>query len=874
MKRILATAKFIDVPTNISKDFLILTPNSSAAVRLNAPHRSLKGVAVEILNRQGIGVATPLRSLQSLKTAIGKLIPDRDVSSEAARVRPVLATILRDGIDIAAMRKSGLQSAASLAEIAEAYCASLWRDQLVDAESVLWQAGKSITERQKILVYGYFRARGHDIHFIDKLAGDGSIYIVPSGTEPIFASANRSIEWLAEHGWERRDKSAYKDSTITGIAQRFADGKSEQVSDQRVCNAFAYPNLDAEVRATLAAAKRMIVEGTQPDDIALVCRKASDYERTISVVAEEYGVPICSQSETTLAETRLGNYVALILEAVETNLEFIVTARLLSHAYGNGLSDENWAAARRNRASGLKEWKEAGVDLSAFGAEETRTLEGWIGWLLKRIPLALVRERSGANAAELIAYENFCDALDELKAIGGSLEIEFLTFSNAISELLQTFDTVIDPGRGGISFHQPNTMIGGAFDHIFVMGMAEGMLPAATNEAVIDFYEQRQLEKSGVGFDRPVEFPRWEALSFYYVILAALKGITLSYPKTMDIEEKIPSPFFERLGITLVDGRPKSIASRQEELKVFLRRDDLVEDELLTAARHHFQIERRRESSLPYDEYDGVIGIPIKPESRVWSASQLTKIGQCPFKWFAEKVLRFSTNDEADTDLRSNVMGKLYHKTLQLAVERAMRSENFRESALMELEPAFREAEADEAIAVSDLPNWEHRRSEHLTILRKAVESPDFIGEGSRVIATEKGFDVNWNGFPMRGSIDRVDETPEGFIAIDYKTGTYVGKIKGESGELETDIQLPIYSKVALESMFPGRVADGHYFSLRQTKIIKQKAAELESFAKSVKQILQAGALAVDPDGSRKSCKYCDYDSVCRQGQRNARKQS
>jgi ATP-dependent helicase/DNAse subunit B len=268
-----------------------------------------------------------------------------------------------------------------------------------------------------------------------------------------------------------------------------------------------------------------------------------------------------------------------------------------------------------------------------------------------------------------------------------------------------------------------------------------------------------------------------------------------------------------------------------------------------------------------------VIGIPIKPESRIWSASQLTKIGQCAFKWFAEKALRLAPIDQADTDLRSSVMGRLYHKTLQLAVDRAKDAPDFREAVLKELEPAFREAEADDEIAVSELPNWEHRRSEHLTILRKTVESPEFIAESARVVATEKSFDVKCNGFAIRGSIDRVDETPEGFVAIDYKTGAYIGRIKDENGELKTDIQLPIYSKVALESQYPGRVAAGHYYSIRQQKILsKEKTADIVGYVNEVRQRLEAGDLAVDPDIAKKSCKYCEYDPVCRQGQRNARK--
>lgn len=873
MKRILATAKFIDVPKNLSSDLLVLTPNPTAAAHLNIPHQSLRSVAREILNRENIGVASPLRSLHVLRSVAAQIAPDRDPRAEAARLRPILDGVLRYGIDILAMKRSGVRSAQDLAQAVDIYCTELLRQGLVDQESVLWKAIEIIKERQAVLVYGYFRARASDVRFIDKLAGDGSIYIVPSGNESIFTSANRSIEWLVEQGWERKPFNECEALDPTLIAQRFAAGLGKSTVGTE-CSAFAYSNVDAEVRATLAAAKKMIVGGADPSSIAIVCRTATDYEQTISTIASEYGISVSMPSKIALVETKLGNYIRLLFETVESDLEFAVTARLLKHPYGMQLSDESFCLARRRRASGAKAWKCAAVDLEGFKAPSDQFLKDWIKWLVNIIPPKLVRERSAENAAELLSYESFRDALKEMTAFEDGRAMDLAAFSDSVLDVLETFTTPTHPGTGGIPFHQPNTIIGGQFDHVFVLGMVEGMMPATTNQdAVVDFHEQRELEEKGVMFDRPVEFPRWEALSFYYVLLAAKKSITLSYPKAIDIEEKLPSLFFDRLGIVPVNAKPVSISSSREEMKVFLRLGTEESTETFAAARHQFEVERRRESALPYDEYDGVIGIPIRPESRVWSASQLTKIGQCPFKWFSEKVLKLSAVDEADTDLRSSVMGRLYHKTLQLAVERAILAENFRTGVLDELEPAFREAEADEEIAVSELPNWEHRRSEHLITLKKAVESPDFIAEGSRVIATEKSFDANWNGFAMRGTIDRVDETPEGFIAIDYKTGVYVGKVKGTSGELESDIQLPIYSKVALESMFPGQVADGHYFSLKQTKIIKQRSADLDSFAIGVRRILETGDFAVDPDGLRKSCKYCEYDAVCRRGQRNARKQ-
>ncbi|MEP6850505.1 MAG: PD-(D/E)XK nuclease family protein [Acidobacteriota bacterium] len=874
MNRILATFKFIDLSHVPAEGLLVLTPNREAAARLKAPHRSLRSLADAILNREKIAVASPLHCLHALKTVIRKLTPERDAAAEAARIRRILATVLRDGIDIAALKRSGVPSAESLGKIAEAYLLDLSNSGLVDPESALLKAGDFVRERHKVLVYGYFRAREHDIRFIDKIAGEGSVFVVPSGDGSVFTSVNRSIDELLNSGWQIEDRDRDSVSEIEKAAYGFVVGNAkDNVADDTI-SALAYANVDAEVRGTLASAKRMITEGIRPEEIAIVCRKASHYEQTISTIAGEYGVPVSSRSTMRLLETTLGAYISLILESNENAFEFAVTARLLNHKYGPGLSDEIWSTARRRRSSGIDGWKEAGVDLAPIVGPESLSLTEWIDWLARAIPSSLVRERAPEIAGELIAYERFRDALAELKTFDDKQQIDLAVFSKVLAEMLENVETEIEPRNGGIPFHQPNTIIGGAFRHIFVLGMAEGMLPAVTREdAAIDFYEQRILEQRSVRFDKPVEFPRWEALSFYYVLLAARSGITLSYPKTIDIEEKIASPFFDRLPVKLEKAGITSVASPREELKYFLRHHDAPERlRLLKPAKHQYSVERQRESDQAYDEYDGLTGIPIDIVSRTWSASQLTKIGQCPFKWFSEKVLRLSPTEEGDTDLRGNTMGRLYHKTLQIAVGKALESPTFRETVLAVLEQAFLEAENDDEIGVKGLPNWEHRRSEHLATLRKAVESPDFIAEGARAVATEQKFEASWNGFNLRGSIDRVDATPDGFVAIDYKTGTYVGKVKDATGELETDIQLPIYTRVALESLYPGRVADGHYFSLRQTKIMRQKPAEIESFAAGVKKILEAGNFSVDPDGKKKSCKYCEYDPLCRRGPRNARK--
>jgi len=125
VKRILATAKFIDVPAQIADDFLVLTPNSAAAARLGVSHRSLRSVADKILNRAGIGIATTLAAHRALRLAVAAVIPDRDPADEAARFKRIVATVLRDGHRLETLRTSGLERAHQLADIVARYCDDL-----------------------------------------------------------------------------------------------------------------------------------------------------------------------------------------------------------------------------------------------------------------------------------------------------------------------------------------------------------------------------------------------------------------------------------------------------------------------------------------------------------------------------------------------------------------------------------------------------------------------------------------------------------------------------------------------------------------------------------------------------------------------------
>src|SRR5262249_21286769 len=154
-------------------------------------------------------------------------------------------------------------------------------------------------------------------------------------------------------------------------------------------------------------------------------------------------------------------------------------------------------------------------------------------------------------------------------------------------------------------------------------------------------------------------------------------------------------------------------------------------DEVLTAALHQYLVESRRESNLPPDEYDGRIGVTITRQT--WSASSLSRIGSCPFKWFAHDVLKLSERKEAETDLPPDMRGRLMHKTLELAVRRAGQAGDPRSIVLDVLEEEFGKAEAGEP-AISNIANWELRRGEQIEIMRTAIASEHFLTEGASVV--------------------------------------------------------------------------------------------------------------------------------------------
>lgn len=859
----------------------VITPHRGAARSLGVPPRSLQNLALVIIKAKGYEVAPALTARRALVSTVRDVLGVDDPASMANRMTLPLETVLRIGMDTNALEEFGSLRVQQLARVVKEYQFRLRRQGLMDQSEILWQAAQLAPRRRPLFVYGYYRTRVEELTFLNAIAGDDSVMLLPYFDHPLFGVNREGIEILRRQGWEINAHNSSPHSVGDLLCQRFMDGLA--TTDLEQVQARAFTDLEAEVRGILTDVKQLVASGAKSDEIVLVARDAKLYGPTLLSVGWEYGLQIRPTYDVPIIETKFGTWMSLFLESITEDFPFEATLRMLVHPLGLGLSTEALRDARARHPGGKENWGRCGVDLSALCWPESDSRENWTRRLISALQELKVRNKSGLWAKELIAFHYF---LDEIRSAVGDPEeaISRERFSEEIIETLSFLSIPAQPGAGGIELHEPHTLIGSKYKHVFVLGMSEGITPGPVAEnPVVDFYERKRLLQHGIEFENAAAVTRWEALSFYFMLQIGTESFSFSYPRLIESEEKLSSPYFDQLGIEpeLFISSSQTASSPEEARRLLLKHGEIACDDLvLMHARFSFAVEQKRDLPGRYDEYDGVVGIPLDPEAHRWSVSQLSNIGRCPFSWFAKKVLNLQTEGEFESSLTPAVRGMLYHKALELALEKAKGSDDLRRAAIENLEESLRQAEKDKSVGLPPLPAWDAQRLEHLMLLRRAIESADFLKTGANVLSIEDKFEGEWYGLKIEGRVDRIDDTSEGLIFIDYKTGSGVSTgVKDDAGKAKIDIQLPIYMQVAAPKLYPDRkVAGAYYYSLSKAKVIKEMDSDedhsLESFAAKVKSHLSEGSFPIDPDVDQGACRFCDYDSVCRKGYRLFRKMS
>jgi CRISPR/Cas system-associated exonuclease Cas4 (RecB family) len=854
---------------------LILTSSPRAARALDRAQsrfkrRTLLQYARTILKLQGVKIAPILTVQRTLQLAIQETICPKDIEGTARKLATPLKMLFRKGIDLEKLAGSDVDRAVALSRVAQAYQRHLTSFNCIDPASILWRAAECHPDVKALFVYGYFTPELDELAFINAIAADQSHFFLPTSDDALFSQNHAHLAWLQSQGWQVESQlpktQTVGETTAHSFLQSFQRGAVP--SKRPEIPVHCYANREAEIRGTLGQVKQLLMQNVSPQSIALVARDEQQYGPMIRHIAQEYKIPIRLLYSQPLGSTRLGAWLRYLVAAVIHSYTYGATADLLHHILTeSSLTTAQWPLIRQQRPNGRETWTQIGLNLDCLNWPEQDSRENWVERLKLVVRQFDVRRRSARWAKESVAFNQFNRALVDL----ARPEAEVIDREDFLQEVLASLDLLsvpAQPGRGGVELHGPGALTGSEYQHLFVLGMAEGILPKPiVDDPILDFYDLKCLKQEGLPFHDATDASRKEALAFYTMLQTATEHLTFSYPKLLDRAEALPSSYLTQLNLSAIDVEPSILASHEEYRAAYLRQDNPLNDCVLPYAVAAQAIESDRESSEPFGEYDGVIGEFKDPTEHVFSASQLVTIGQCPFKWFVQKGLDVADQEDEAGGLSPALVGQLYHKALEI---------------LMGKQPVSLDAdclatalaEAETSLNIPTFPAWKAKRQEHLQLLYRAIQTSDFRPLGAQVLALEQSFNGEWFGLKISGKVDRMDHLPQNdsMILIDYKTGKTVhGILRDSLGKPSLDIQMAIYESVAAPAIAPElSVTDAYYYSLRQAERIEPKAAhpaELELFADRVKQHLITGDYPVKP-ASKDACEYCSYDLVCRQGRR------
>jgi RecB family exonuclease len=752
-------------------------------------------------------------------------------------------------------------------------------------------AGIPIRARPPVAVLGHLDLDADEIEAIDALAGPGSVVVLPH--DPPWTDATAAARAaLRDRGWRE---------TVAAGSSAWAP-----------VEVLAPPTLAAEARWAVAEAKRLLAEGSAPDEVVLAARDVGAYASAIRAAAGAAGLRLRVDRWLPLSATAVGAPVMAWLEAVAQRGAFEPTLAWLAHPRVARLSADAIEAVRRWRPADARAWERgaSGVgpalawpDRERPDAWRERLQDGWRGLGLAPIVDSASGEVATAPAGVRVggprgraadggggaapadpfvdpalrgAWREALATLDDLADPAGRVgrQVVLATLRDALrAESVRDGD--VEPGAGpAVTLHPLEALADVRVPHVLLLGAVDGGIPgAASDDPVMGFHDRAALAAAGVPLRTAGAVARREALRFWGVRRAATRRLWIGAPTQTGRDARLPSPYLASLGLTprpVGEPPPASPAAfRVAALRAVAAVPDAV-DAVLAGARRAYGQASAREMAPRWGPDDGFPGWAVDPDAGWWSATELHDLGTCRFRWWVRQAWRIVPPEEAPIEFTPLVEGRLYHGALEGALRpaRGLAGAEARSAALAALDEAFAVTERRERVA-DVVPHWARRRDQHLAHLRGLLASPAFLPDAHEVAAVEMRFEGVWHGWRVRGRVDRIDRSPAGLRLIDYKLGG--GRPLGaRDAEMEPtlDLQLPLYVDVAAPGFAPGeRVAGAVYLSLRKMSEVRARPpdpVELHDLFERLRASLRAGFFPVEPHEA--VCRRCDLELVCRKG--------
>jgi ATP-dependent helicase/nuclease subunit B len=246
------------------------------------------------------------------------------------------------------------------------------------------------------------------------------------------------------------------------------------------------------------------------------------------------------------------------------------------------------------------------------------------------------------------------------------------------------------------------------------------------------------------------------------------------------------------------------------------------------------------------------------------SASAYSDLRQCPYRFFAQRMLGLKEAEELEAELDKRDFGLWLHAVLKAFHDR-LKSSGAQDvpTRLTLMDAAVDEVNRSLQLAQEEflpfMAAWPRVRAGYLEWLGQHEASGARFAEAERWQAQPVG------PVTLVGRLDRIDQTPDGAMVIDYKTES-TGVTRERIKEPFEDTQLAFYA-----ALLPHDTLHAAYVNVGErdgTQLFEQKDvvavrdALIEGIVHDMTQIAQGAALPALGEGT--VCEFCAARGLCR----------
>jgi DNA helicase-2/ATP-dependent DNA helicase PcrA len=241
----------------------------------------------------------------------------------------------------------------------------------------------------------------------------------------------------------------------------------------------------------------------------------------------------------------------------------------------------------------------------------------------------------------------------------------------------------------------------------------------------------------------------------------------------------------------------------------------------------------------------------IVPDSLRFSSSSLSTYEACPLKFKFQYILLIPGIQKSFFSL-----GTAVHSTIEELSRLQGSGEQINLDIALKILPQFWQPRAYDSRKQED---------EDLTKARTLLETylAWQMENKNTIIGIEKEFKFNFEEHPVKGYIDRLEQTSDGAICVvDFKTGRKPSELTKKS--IREDFQMNLYC-LGVREMFGKIPVKASLFYLKDNKLVDYipDNESINAFTERMSTLIKSIHAEQFVACPGQACRYCDYGSLC-----------